>query len=339
MRTFCVSRIIGAAFVFLNVGLAGSANASDLSVKFGHAIEKETALGKSADRIIERLSKISGVKGEAMHRVVEWPGVSTRGEIAIIQALKKNELQMAFLSDGPCSNIAPKCSLFTMPFIVNNPEQAYKLSDSDAVLKDIGSDFEKQGLHLLAVFENGWRQFYSSKELIKSPDQIKGQKLRVMQSPAYMAFATALGGSATPTAWPDVYKQTKAGIVHSFEVPVPPFFTAKLYEVNKNVTLTNHMYSVFYAVVNEQTWKALDDKKKEELKKIVWDERLKQRKENEHDNQSRIADLKKMKDMKVYTPSADELAKFKTATATVYEEFKSRYSNDVQKMVTEFRSK
>jgi TRAP-type C4-dicarboxylate transport system substrate-binding protein len=99
------------------------------------------------------------------------------------------------------------------------------------------------------------------------------------------------------------------------------------------------MYSVFYAVVNEQTWKALDDKKKEELKKIVWDERLKQRKENEHDNQSRIADLKKMKDMKVYTPTADELAKFKTATATVYEEFKSRYSNDVQKMVTEFRSK
>jgi tripartite ATP-independent transporter DctP family solute receptor len=315
-----------------------SAMAAGATIKIGHAIEKETPLGRSIDRIAEGLTK-QGFQAEAKHKIAEWPGTNARGEMAILQALKKDELQMMFLSDGPCSNIAPKCGIFTMPFLFADSEAAYKAADSELILKEISSDFEKQGIHLLAIYENGWRQFFSPKETIKDPAQIKDQKFRVMQSPVYMSFATSMGGNPTPTAWSDVYNQTKAGIVYGFEGPVPAFYSAKLYEVNKHMTLTNHMYSVFYALVNEQTWKKLDGSQKEALRKVVWDERVRQRKENDDDYQDKIGAMKKMKDMKVHKPTAKEIAEFKKATTPVYEEFKAKLSPEVQAYLEGFMKK
>lgn len=312
-------------------GLAFAADAPQLDIAM--IIQKETPLGKSVSRIVDALNA-NGFKSKGHYSIAQWPGQKQSGEIGVMNAIKAGEVQMMMLSDGPCANIAPACSIFTMPFVLNGYEHAWKVADSKAVLDQIGGEFQKQGLRLIAIYENGWRHFFSPKETIKDPAQIKEKKFRVMQSSAYMKFVSSMDGIPTPTAWPDVYAQTKAGVVYGFEVPIPPFYTAKLYEVNKYLTLSEHMYSVFYALVSEQAWQKLTPAQRDTLTKIVWEERVRQRKENAVDSEEKLEALKKQ-GMTVYKLSAAERNNFKKATAPVWEEFKSKFSPEVIKAIEE----
>jgi tripartite ATP-independent transporter DctP family solute receptor len=310
---------------FSKVGLATQKKPS---LTIAHVVAKETALGRSTDRIVESLNQ-AGFSAKAIHAITTLPGTTVAGEISGMQALKKDDIQMMFLSDGPCANVSTLCSFFTMPFLFNNTEHATTVADHASVMDAMNKDFEKSGLHLLAIYENGWRQMYSPDEQILSPEQIKGKHFRVMQSNAYMRFVSAMGGLPKPAPWPDVMELTRSRSVQVFEVPIQVFYTSKLYDVNKYITMSNHIYSVFYALVSTHFWNGLNATQKEKLKKIVWEERIRQRKGNEEDSSLIVDKLSKMKDVKVVTLTEAQRTKFKDATSGVFVEFKPKFPKEL----------
>ena len=323
------------SLAFLVSGLGATpAQAGPREMNIAHVVGKQTALGQSVEKISEKLRKI-GFTSNINHTIKEWPGVPMQGELAGMKAAEKGELQLLWVTDGPTANICPNCSIFTMPYLFANTAQATAFADNKATLQAIGKDLEKSGLHLLAIYENGWRQTFGVKENIKSPEQLKDKKFRVMQSPAYIRMVTSMGGVPNPTAWGDVYAAAKSGVLYAYEAPVNIYWAAKQYEVAPHMTETNHIYSVFFATVSKKVWDGLSADERKKIEDIIWEERTVQRAQNKKDADDLIKKMAKIPGFTDYKLTPQELAKFRDTTKVVFEDFKGKFDPEMLKAVEE----
>lgn len=122
----------------------------------------------------------------------------------------------------------------------------------------VRAEIEKRGLHPMdKIWDNGFRQTTTSTRPIKSPDDFKGVKLRVPVSPLWTSMFAALGASPTSINFSEVYSALQTHIVDGQENPLNLIDTAKLYEVQKYCSLTNHMWDGFWFLANRRAWERL----------------------------------------------------------------------------------
>ncbi len=287
--------------------------------------------GRSMERIAAELNR-QGVKAKTQHDIKEIKGIKQTGEIALIHAVKQNTFQMIPLTDGPCANVAPSCALFSMPFLFKSQKHAEEVADHPTVIKVLNEEFNKQGFELLAVYQHGWKQFFSTAKVLKDPKDFQGLKLRVMQSPAYLSLANSLGASPVPSAMPSVHEQISKGVVGAHENPIWVHKLFNLHALMKNVTLSNHIYGVFYMLVNKDVWQALSPKDQKIVRSVVWDERVRERKESIALSEKVLQEYRAMPDMTVYDPKPEELAAFQKVGEDVLSQSKARISPEIIKI-------
>ena len=112
-------------------------------------------------------------------------------------------------------------------------------------------------MRVLAYGETGFRNFTNSKLPIKSPADMKGLKIRVMETPVYVNMVKALGAAPTPIAWSEVYTALQQKVVDGQENPVATIVQAKLYEVQKYMILDGHSYGVDFFLINDKFYQSL----------------------------------------------------------------------------------
>jgi len=196
-----------------------------------------------------------------------YPGTSlvqgdqTREFTAIRQGL----IDMAVGSTINWSPQVKQLNLFSLPFLMPD----YAAIDAlihGKVGEDLFKIVEKAGVVPLAWGENGYRQISNSKHEIKSPEDLKGMKLRVVGSPLYIDTFTALGANPTQMSWADAQPALATGAVDGQENPISIYAGAKLYDVaQKYLTLWNYVADPLIFVVNKQVWESWS----EEDRKIV----------------------------------------------------------------------
>ena len=122
----------------------------------------------------------------------------------------------------------------------------------------VRGEIEKRGLHPLdKIWDNGFRQTTTSNRPIKAPEDFSGLKLRVPVSPLWTSMFSALGASPTSINFSEVYSALQTHIVDGQENPLTLIDTAKLYEVQKYCSLTNHMWDGFWFLANRRAWERL----------------------------------------------------------------------------------
>jgi tripartite ATP-independent transporter DctP family solute receptor len=169
------------------------------------------------------------------------------------------------------------------------------------------------GMRNLCFGEVGFRHFTSGKTPIHSPKDLVGMKIRVQETPLYITEMKALGAQPTPIAFTEVYTAMQTGVVDGHENVIPSIIFAKLYEVQKNVTLDGHNYGVDWFVMNDKFFNSLPP----DLQKVVQDAGKLACAEERRVNRVFTSDGVKIlteKGVSVYTPTAAELAQFKVAT-------------------------
>jgi len=155
-----------------------------------------------------------------------------------------------------------------MPFAFSSYNVGYKVYDGEFG-KELAADIEeKTGFHVLGFGESGgFFAITNSKRPIKSPSDMKGIKLRTMALPLHQAIVKALGAYPSTVAWAEVYTSLQSGVVDGQMNPVSIIAMAKLQEVQKYITLTNHLYAPYVWVVNPKFYNGLPD----QLKGVVDD--------------------------------------------------------------------
>ena len=130
----------------------------------------------------------------------------------------------------------------------------------------------------LCFYDAGSRSFYTIDKPIKTPDDLKGMKIRVMKSKTAMDMVQALGGSPTPISWGELYTALQSGVVDGAENNPPSFYTSRHYEVCKNYIINEHTRVPDVLIISTVVWNSLNEKEKTWLQEAANESVIAQRK-------------------------------------------------------------
>jgi len=230
-----------------------------------------------------------------------------------VEAIMAGTVQ-AGIASGVLGGFLPEAMVTDIPYLFPSESIAWKVLDGPFGAKLSQLMLEKTGMRNLAFAEVGFRHFTNNVRPIKTPADVKGLKIRVMETPLYVNFIKALGGSPTPIAWTEVYTALQTKVVDGQENPISSTVFAKLYEVQKYITLDGHVYGVDWFLINNKFFESLP----EDLQYIVLDAAKVSAGVGRGLQllNSSVVGLQKVLDYgcEVYAPTEEEMNQFKKAT-------------------------
>lgn len=200
----------------------------------------------------ERVEKYT----EGKVRVDIFPSSQLGNERDMIEGAAMGLIEMCVVSTGPLPNFSPDFMVFDFPFLVIDRQKAYAVMDGEvgqAILKSL----EPKGIKALGFWENGFRNITNNKKAISRPEDVKGMKIRTMENPLHQETFRILGATPTPMAWGEVFIALQQGTIDGQENPLVIIDTAKIYEVQKHISLTGHFYSPAVMLMSKQVFDEL----------------------------------------------------------------------------------
>jgi len=220
-----------------------AATAAPVQVNIGIVTAPSFVHTLSAEKFKEVLDKELPGKYEV---VIHHSG-ALGSETQVLQQLQLGTVQMCVCTTGPVESFVPEVKAIEMPFLFSSYEQTDKVLDGP-IGKDLLKRFEKANLVGMHFEDNGFRNLTNSKRPVKEPEDVKGMKIRTMESPTHLAIWRGIGANPTPMAWP-ITTQLQQGVLDGQENPISVIAAAKLNEVGqKYLTLTRHVYSALVIV-------------------------------------------------------------------------------------------
>ena len=195
-------------------------------------------------------------------------------------------------SSSNFTGLEPKLNVIDIPFIFKDREHAYKALDGE-IGQGLLKSLEAQGLKGLAFWEVGFRAFSNSKHPITKPEDIKGLKIRTNQNPMYIQAFSILGANPVPMPLSELYTALETKAVDAQEHPIGIFWSAKLYEVQKYFSFTNHGYTPLIVVMNKAKFDALSPEQQKALVETAQEAGKYQRQLNLENEEKIIDSLKK----------------------------------------------
>ena len=265
---------------------------AEMKVKLGVVTKPGSAQNIAAEKFKELIEQRSNgnIKIQIFH------SASLGNETEILQQVQMNTVQMAIITGGPFDTFDPIVRVVNYPFLFKSNEQADQILDGPLGVQILKS-LESSGFKGLCFSENGFRNLTNNKRPVKSPEDIKGLKIRVMASTIHKAIWQDLGANPTPMPWP-IYTELEQGVIDGQENPLWVMEVYKFYEIQKYMTLTRHVYSFHIDVASLKWWKTLDSKTQDMIQKAMYEAAVFQRKQNRDNNAARLKFLKE-KGMKV----------------------------------------
>jgi TRAP-type transport system periplasmic protein len=237
-------------------GLAGSrraAAAAEFTFKLGH---DQPATHPQNLRAVEAANKITQESGGRL--VVQvYPNNQLGGDTQMLAQVRSGALELLMVGDNILANIVPVTSVSDLPFAFAGYKDLWAAMDGK--LGDyIRGEIRKVGLH---VFDKGWdagfRQVFTSNRPVHNVADMKGLKLRVPQAPIQIAVFKAFGASPTAVNNSELYTSMQTHLVDGAEQPLISIESARLFEVSKYISMTNHQPTSFEMVGNEAAWRRL----------------------------------------------------------------------------------
>ena len=167
------------------------------------------------------------------------------------------DIDMVQTMPSVLASMIPDLYVWDAPFLFNTIDEAWKCMDSELGLS-INTQSEKKGLKYLAALENGFRHYTNNKVPVKVPADVKGQKLRVMETEIQIALWRTYGANPTPMAFTEVISALQQGTIDAQENPLSIIDSNKLYEVQHYISLTGHVFSPHCLYINQARFDSLE---------------------------------------------------------------------------------
>ena len=303
-KTFIRSAVAAAAFAALPI----AAQAQTVKLTLGHG----AAIGNPRHEASVKFAEVVKAKSGGRIEVQVAPSAQLGDDAAMVTALRTGALDMSANSQGAVSNAVPEYAAFGMPFLFSSPAAAFKLLDGP-LGKELADKSAEKGLILLGTWDNGIRQMTNSKRPIAKVEDMKGLKMRVPPDATLVDIMKALGAESQQIKFAELYVALQQGVVDGQENPLVNIHASKLYEVQKNLAMTNHQFQMTPFLISKRSWDKLSDADKKAVTEAAAEATALQRKLSQEADDKLLADLK-AKGMQVTTP---DKAAFAKATAEV----------------------
>jgi len=250
------------AIVFL---FTNCSSVSDVKViRLGHGLPQTHPVHKAMVFMGEQLAKESNGK----MKLKIYSDNQLGGERECLELLQIGSLDLTKVSAATMENFDPKYKVFNLPYVFKDSDHRFKTLDGE-IGQEILNGSDHVLLKGLCFYDAGSRSFYSVKKPIKEPADLKGMKIRVMQSKTAFKMVNEMGGSPTPINFGELYSALQQGVVDGAENNPPSFYTSGHHEVCKYYTLNRHASIPDVLLVSMATWNSLNKEQQGWLQKAA----------------------------------------------------------------------
>ncbi len=292
--------------LFIVLFLFSQTSFAAMTIKLGVV----TKPGSAQNIVAEKFKELIEQRSNGDIKVKIFHSASLGNETEILQQIQMGTVEMGVITGGPFDTFDPIVRVINYPFLFKDNDQADKILDGP-LGKEILKSLESSGFKGLCFSENGFRNLTNNKRPVKSPEDVKGLKIRVMASALHKAIWQTLGANPTPMPWP-IYTELEQGVIDGQENPLWVLVVYKFYEIQKYMTLTRHVYSPHIDVASLKWWKTLKPDTRDMIQKAIYEAAVFQRKDNRSKNAAR---LKLLKEKGMQVEEHPDLAAFRAKVA------------------------
>ena len=187
------------------------------------------------------------------------------GSLQVTEQVKNGTLEMALTDDSVLGSFHKPMQVFQIPYLFPSSPAAWEFMKSQFV-RDLNEEMRKAtGIRTLVLSENGFRNITNNTREVKGPEDMKGLKMRTMQSQVYVNFMKSLSAAATPIAYPELITSLKTNVVDGQENSSATIFDGKLFEVQKFMSVNEHIYGLHFIIINDAVFNKLTADEKQIL--------------------------------------------------------------------------
>jgi C4-dicarboxylate-binding protein DctP len=320
------NRLALLAFATISFFIASTVHAADAQfvIKFSHVVAQDTPKGKAADmfkRLVEE-------KTQGRVKVEVYPNSILYKDKEELEALQLGAVQMLAPSTAKFGPLGVKeFDALALPYLFNGYDQVHHVLQGpigEGLLKKL----EPHGMTGLAFWDSGFKQFFGNR-VMRSPADLKGMKIRIQSSKVLEAQMRSLNVIPQVMAFSELYPALQTGVIDGDEQSTPNVWTQKLYEVEKNMTYTNHGYTGYAVVVNKKFWDGLPADIRAQLTSAMAETTKYANDIAQKDNETAFAEIRRSGRVAVISPTAAELTAWKHAMVPMHREVEARVGKDI----------
>ena len=237
-------------------------------------------------------------------------------DAAMVTAIRTGALDITANSQGAVAAAVPEYAAYGMPFMFSTPAQAFKVLDGP-LGKELADKSAEKGMVVLGYWDNGIRHMTNSKRPINKVEDMKGLKMRTPPDAVLVDIMQALSADPQQIKFAELYVALQQGVVDGQENPLVNIHASKLYEVQKHLALTSHMFQMTPLLISKRTWDRLSEADRKVMQEAATEATALQRKLSQEADDKLLADLKS-KGVQVTTV---DKAAFAKATSKVDEKW------------------
>ena len=305
-RTTFTRTLLAVAASALLFPLAAQAQAVKLTL--GHG----AAPGNPRHEAAVKFAEVLKAKTAGRIEVQVAPSAQLGDDAAMVTAMRTGALDMSANSQGAVANAVPEYAAFGMPFLFSTAAQAFKVLDGP-LGKELSDKSAEKGLVVLGYWDNGIRHMTNSKRAITKVEDLKGLKMRTPPDTVLVDIMQSLGAEAQQIKFAELYVALQQGVVDGQENPLVNIHASKLYEVQKHLALTSHMFQMTPFLMGKRSWDRLSEADRKAVTEAAAEATALQRKLSQEADDKLLAELK-AKGVQVTTV---DKAAFEKATAAV----------------------
>lgn len=244
--------LMAAPFVAAGLALTPVTSATALEIKSSDV----HPMGYPTTDAIEYMGELLNTWTSGRISVKIFHSMQLGGEKEALEQVQLGALEMTRVSVGVVGPIVEDFNAFNLPYFFRSVDHMHKVVDGE-IGTDLLNKLEAGGLIGLGYMDAGSRSFYNNVRPIKSIDDVKGLKIRVMQNPIFIEMVNSMGGNGLPIAFNELYTAMQTGVVDGAENNPPSYESGKHYEVAKYYTLTEHLMVPEIFVFSKKVWDTL----------------------------------------------------------------------------------
>jgi tripartite ATP-independent transporter DctP family solute receptor len=240
-----------------------------IEFKVAHSLTKNTHTHKG----LEYFCKLVRERSDGVLQPKLYSGGELGDSRSLLEGLRLGTVQMVSTAVAPLSAFDSKLMLCDLPFIFKDHEQAEKVLDG-TIGQQIAADLPaKAKIRVLAYWVSGFRSVFNSKKPIRTIDDLKEMKIRVMETPVHIDTFKALGAIPTPMSFGELYTSLAQGVVDGAENDADAFWSQGFYETCKYYSLTKHSYTAIPLVISEKYYQSLNPDMQQIIQQAAYDAR------------------------------------------------------------------
>lgn len=302
-------------------------------IKFSHVVAENTPKGLAAQRFAERVNKASD--GKIKIEVIPNGGLYSDQEE--LEALKRGDVQMIAPATTKLSSFSSKWQVLDLPYMMPTRD-----SIIEAVNGEIGEtllhSLEENNLKGLSLWTNGFKQLTTNDGPVVQPSDLKGQHLRIMPSPVLEKQFEFVGAKAVGLDFNETYRLLESGKLNGEENTISNIYSKKFFDVQSNLTISNHGFLGYAVIMNEDFWSKLTNEQQTTISEVLEETTRWNQEQSFEMNDEQLSLIEKNSSIDIHYLTKEEKRKWFDRWQPVYREFEEEIGKELMSKMIQLRN-